>query len=206
MKTAIILSYDKSLRYKTLYPKCLIESKNRTLLESQVDFLRLNGFSNIYLVGGYRIDRLNHIHDINVLYYQQYEKTSEIAVIKYALNIIKNYTELFIVSGDTFLPKKLIDTTNSTIITNNKPTGVGCYCSGDNVTRMSYDSLYKWSKALYLDKDITQSLNKLITNQYFLIELINNIIDKNYTIKRVHLDNCYNIETKRDLVKLNELK
>lgn len=206
MKTAIILSYEKSQRYKTLYPKCLVESKNKTLLESQVDFLKLNGFTNIYLVGGYRIDRLNHIHDIKVLYYQQYEKTSEIAVLKYALNIIKDCTELLIMPGDIYVPKKRINIETSSIITNNKPTGVGCFCVDDRVTRMSYDSINKWSKSLYLNDIVTEKLNKLITNQYFLIELINNIIDSGHIVKRIHLENCYNIETKKDLVKLNEAK
>lgn len=205
MKTAIIFSYEKSQRYKTLYPKCLVESKNKTLLEYQVDFLRLNGFTNIYLVGGYRIDRLNHVHDINVLYYQPYEKTSEVSVLKYALKIIKDYTELFILSGDILLPRQRIDLTHSLLITNNKPTGVGCYSVGDQVTRMSYDSPYKWAKAWYLDPQMSIQLGKMIKNQYFLIELINGFIDKDNIITTIHLDRCHNVESKKDLIKLNEI-
>lgn len=205
MKTAIILSYEKSLRYKSLYPKCLIEIiNNKTLLESQISFLKNNGFDNIYLIGGYRIDRLKNIKDINILYYPQYEKTSEINVLKYAFNMINDLTNLFILSGDTyFLENPKLDFNESFLVHNNKQTGVGFYNNKEYVTRMSFDSNMKWAKAIFLNKDILQDIHKIIKKQYFIIELINDIIDNNFNIKIIDIK-CANIETKKDLVKLND--
>lgn len=198
MKSAIILSYHKSTRYKSLYPKCLIEINGKSLLDYQINFLRANGCTDINIIGGYKIDNLKNKRDINVIYYQNYEQTSEIEALEFALDKVYHSNELFIMFGDVFVSASQIKSNDSYILTHKKKHGIGCFCYDSNIIRMSFDADDKWAKVIYLNRDGLDILRNIgVGNCYFVYEIINRMIDNSCVFKNIN-HNIKNIETKRD--------
>ena len=200
MKSAIILSYHKSSRYKSLYPKCLIEVNGKSLLDYQIDFLRANGCIDINIIGGYKIDSLKNKKGVNILYYQNYETASEVAALEFALDKIYHSNELYIMFGDVFMLNNRINSKESYILTHKKKNGIGCFCYEDNIIRMSFDADDKWAKVVYLNKKTLDSLRNIgFGNCYFIYEAINRMIDNKCIFKQIP-HHIKNIETKRDAI------
>ena len=200
MKSAIILSYHKSNRYKDLYPKCLIEINGQTLLEKQIDFLRQNGCTDINIIGGYKIDSLKDNKDINVIYCQGYETFSEVQILDFALDKIYYSSELFLIFGNVHIEASKINSDSSYVLTNEHKNGIGCFSYDDKIIRMSFDAKEKWGKVLYLNTQALDILkNEDKKNHYFIFELINLIIDNKCKVQGIRHNIC-NIDTKRDIM------
>lgn len=200
MRSAIILSYHKSNRYRNMYPKCLIEINGQTLLNNQIEFLKKNGCNDINIIGGYKIDSLKNNKDVNVIYYQKYEQTSEVDVLRFALDKIYASSELFIMFGDVFVKPTCLTDGSSYILTHTKKCGIGCFTHNDKILRMSYDANDKWGKVLFLNSEAVKVLRKKCSNgQYFIFEIINLLIDNNCEFKRIDHE-ISNIETRKDFL------
>jgi CTP:phosphocholine cytidylyltransferase-like protein len=165
--------------------------------------LQANGCSDINIIGGYKIDSLKNKKDINVIYYQNYESTSEANALEFALDKIYQSTELFIMFGDVFVDRYTIRSSDSYILTNKKKHGIGCYCYNSNIIRMSFDADDKWAKVVYLNKDSLETLRNVgLDNCYFIYEAINKLIDNKCVFKQIN-HTVKNIETKRDALNAN---
>lgn len=188
-----------------MYPKCLIEINGKTLLDRQIDFLRKNGCNDINIIGGYRIDSLKNNKNINILYHQDYETSSEVEVLDFALEKIYYSSELFLVFGDVYIEPKKIINASSYILTHEHKNGIGCFTYDDKIIRMSFDAKDKWGKILYLNKIALEVFKSESKNKhYFIFELINAIIDNQCTISNIQ-HNIYNIETRRDIINVENI-
>ena len=205
MKSAVILSYHKSNRYKSLHPKCLIEVNGRMLLDYQIDFLKSNGCKEINIIGGYKIDSLKNRGNVNILYYQNYEDSSEVDVLKFALDKIYTSSELYIMFGDVFIPPGKIDSKDSYILTHKHKKGIGCYCYENKIIRMSFDAEDKWGRLIYLNKDALEKLRNMPDlKNYFIYEIINELIDNKCIIRQI-AHTTRTIETKKDISNASDL-
>ncbi|MFQ6052178.1 MAG: NTP transferase domain-containing protein [Candidatus Hydrothermarchaeota archaeon] len=112
---AVILAAGRGTRMPELTkdrPKCLIRVGEKTIIERQIEILRKNSVEDIYVVIGYKADRVREkigdIDGVELIMNEEYEVTDNI----YSLYLVSNHLkgeEFILLNGDVIFEEAIIE-------------------------------------------------------------------------------------------------
>lgn len=102
MTKAIILAAGMGTRLRPLTddrPKCLVELAGKSLLDHQIHALNAVGISNVHVVGGYMVEKLDR-DDITLHVNQEFETTNMVYTLFQAENELDGEEDVILSYGD----------------------------------------------------------------------------------------------------------
>tara|TARA_B100000212_G_scaffold169518_1_gene127549 strand:+ start:6244 stop:7008 length:765 start_codon:yes stop_codon:yes gene_type:complete len=106
----LILAAGSGTRLKDLTkinPKCLVEVNNKPLLEYQLEILKKNKLSNIYLVGGYQYKKIKY-PNIKLFINKSYASTNMVYTLFCAKEIFEDNEDVLVTYGDILYQNNII--------------------------------------------------------------------------------------------------
>ena len=111
---AVILAAGRGTRMPEITkekPKCLIDIGVKTILERQIDLLFRNSIKKIYVVSGYKsekvIEVIGEIDNVEIIENKEYATTDNIYSLYLTINKLKGQ-EFILLNGDTVFEEKII--------------------------------------------------------------------------------------------------
>jgi choline kinase len=170
-------------------------NKKKFLFDDQYQIIKTR-FPNaqIIYVGGFESKKIQTFIDKNyndVIYVEnkRYDTLSD----GYTISLIQQLLieEIFIVCGYTVLDKKMFQSFSSSkgsqLFISNKETHIGCTITDNQITHISLDLPNYLSNIYYISSEDCKRLQKIVSNvkykNYFLFELINQLIDMSVTFR-----------------------
>jgi CTP:phosphocholine cytidylyltransferase-like protein len=209
----IILGAGCSSRTKYIGNKSLVNIKNVTLIDRQLDILNKTfNKKDIILVTGFEAEKvLNYTKNYNIIKIENenYDKTNISRSIAIGLRACNN-DSILLIYGDLFFNKELLNIPykkESFLICCNTMTDneVGCTINKNIVENVFYDLPNKWAQISYFTGNELELLKKIVydrnNDRLFGYEIINKIIDKGGIFKAIEPPNSYSqdIDTIKDL-------
>lgn len=112
---AVILAAGVNSRLREVakdVPKCLLKIGNTTIMDYQIGILTSIGnlrLQDIYVVGGYKIERLDYLRDfgVHVVYNPKFAEFNNI----YSFYLAKNFVDedFVLLNGDTFADQRILE-------------------------------------------------------------------------------------------------
>lgn len=200
IKKAIILVAGMGTRLKPLTlvnHKCLTEVNKTPILVNTLKILSECGFEQVVIVVGYLkhliYERIgNKFDDMEITYAENdiYDKTNTSWSLKLGLEKTINYNELYIIEGDVFFEKKLMEDLilykekNVTVLEHYNPDLDGTFAEiGEN------NFVIDWTHKTHRKPGyIVENKYKTVNIHKFSLEFINSILN-NYLNKNIDLYN-----------------
>lgn len=221
---AILLAAGMGTRLRPLTldtPKSLIKVNKRPMLETQIEFLREKGISEIIVVTGYLSEKFEYLKDkygVKLVYNDKYDIYNNI----YTMSLVKDYLpDSYVIDADIYLHNNFIDENI------NKSTYFSGYKEGFknewilefddenkvNNIRVGDDEGYILCGVSYWNEHdgnlIVKKLEEVINNHDFKNLYWDDIVKDNIEkldvrIKKINSTDCFEIDSLEDLNKVNE--
>lgn len=194
----IILGDKFQKRMKSKGCAGLYKIKNQTLIEKQYNTIK-NKFPNckIIYISGFEGKKLtNYIdkhktkyHDLILINNKQYDKYNHAHSLSLASKHLD--TDCMICFGDKILSKSLFKNFDTTLgsqvfIDIDTKNSLGCIVYDGRIQNISYDLPNYLVDMFYLSKNHTMVIKKILSSKmyynYFVFEILNQLIDNNETI------------------------
>ena len=118
----IILAAGQGTRLKPLTnntPKCMVELLGKPLIQHQLDLLSANKIEEIYVVGGYMVEKIRFDKIKKIFHNEKYSTTNMVYSLMKASSIM-NGDDLLIIYGDIVYNQQVLNS----IILDDSPIGV----------------------------------------------------------------------------------
>lgn len=219
---AIILAAGKGTRLEPLTndtPKSLIKINGKSLIEIQIEFLLDKNICDIIIVTGYlseKFDYLKSKYNVNLIYNDKYDYCNNI----YSMYLAREYFgDSYVIESDVYLNNNFIESNvrQSTYFSaykeNFKNEWILNFDKYNNIRTISIgdDKGYILSGVSFWDKKSANLINKRIdeviknynyTDLYWDNIVKDNINNLDIKIRKLNSNDCFEIDSLDDLLKL----
>lgn len=232
-KKAVILAAGRGTRMPKItkdIPKCLIEIDGKTILERQIEILLKNSVEKIYVVIGYKADKIRekikNIENVEIVVNEEYATTDNIYSLYLTRDRIKG-EEFILLNGDALFEEDIIKNLVAKNEMNIAPVDTRYYdleelkirekngivveilpkTASRNISNGSTIGIFKFSSEgnKILFDEIEKCIKKGARNKWFEYAL-NNILKKTKICKmNIHGLKWIEIDTLEDIKKADEL-
>lgn len=202
MINALILVPEITKGMKSIGSKALLQIKKQTsVLDHQIQsLLNIDKNINITVCAGFEAEKIIPIiknYNINYLYNESYKTTNQAYCIKLFLNQYDNIENLLILNNGILLKNKciqksMLNNESKIFILDKIKENFNLGCSNqDLIDYIFYDLPEAWSECAYFNLEIINKLRIMLSsdsiNQMYLFEIINEITNRNTSIKKQYI-------------------